>query len=126
MVGDRFSALPLALPARGRLRIRLGIGGKNGDRRWHVGIEEVWLSGGFRQPLAPRPEHQPLPGQGFLLQAVLRALEFRGGGDELVALSLAIADSLPRRTERLLAGGPIIRDGVDELGQTKIGVSDRA
>ena len=30
VVGNRFSAMPLALPARGRLLIRLGIGGKMG------------------------------------------------------------------------------------------------
>ena len=84
------------------------------------------LPGRFRQPLAPRPEEQPLQCQVFFLEAGVGALELLGRRDELVELPLEIAESHQNGAEQLLAGGQVVGDGVDVLRHNHIYVLDGA
>ena len=92
-------------------------------------MKEVVLPGCFRQPLAPRPEEQPLQGQVFFLQARIGALQLlgrRAGLVELtlqvVELTLQVVESLEHGTEPLLAGGQVVRDGIEVLRHSQIDV----
>jgi len=90
-------------------------------------MKEVKLPGRFRQPLAPRSEEHPLQREVFFLEACVGTLELFGRGAGLFELAFHVVESLlhvvelfEHGTEPLLAGGQVIRDGVELLRHNHI------
>src|SRR5262245_32379013 len=80
-------------------------------------VEEIAVSGYLGQPLPPRPEQQPLPGQVLFLQPGVGALKPHGGRADLVELALKVVEALEQggvllqdRAELRLAGRQVVRD----------------
>ena len=89
-------------------------------------IEEVLLPRCFRQSLTSGTEEQTFEREILFLQTLIGSSEIASRGDDLFELALQIAKSLECGAEQFLAGGQIVRDGVNLLRHTHVYVLDGA